>query len=40
MTINTLVKGCNCEHCLKKLKQINQSRDYWAKIIVIKNSIK
>ena len=27
-----IVKGCECEHCLRKLKQIKQSRIYWNKI--------
>ena len=28
-------KECTCEHCLRKLKQINQSTNYWEKIIII-----
>jgi len=29
-----LVKRCECEHCLRKLKQISQSKKYWDKIII------
>ena len=29
-----LVKGCECKHCQRKLKQIRQSRVYWDNLIV------
>ena len=31
------LKDCKCLHCKKKLAQINNSRLYWDKIILIKN---
>ena len=36
-TLN-LVKKCECEHCLRKLKQIRQSRIYWNKITISEKS--
>ena len=34
MKRQNLVGKCGCEHCLRKLTQINQSRIYWDKIII------
>ena len=33
MRSKTLIKECNCIHCLEKQEQINRSREYWAKVI-------
>ena len=33
MRSKTLIKECNCIHCLEKQEQINRSREYWTKVI-------
>ena len=37
MKNQTSLKECKCIHCQQKLKQINNSRDYWGKLILSKN---
>ena len=37
MKNKTFLKECNCTHCKQKLKQINNSRSYWDKLILSKN---
>ncbi len=33
-----LLKDCECEHCLRKLKQIRQARTYWDKLIILEKN--
>jgi len=35
MRSNTLIKKCNCIHCLEKQEQINRSKEYWSKVLTI-----
>jgi len=37
MKNKSLLKKCNCLHCLQKLEQINNSRIYWDKLILSKS---
>ena len=37
MKNKTLSEECKCIHCQQKLKQINNSRSYWDKLILSKN---
>ncbi len=38
MKNKTLLNDCKCVHCQQKLEQINNSKTYWCKLIVSKNS--
>ena len=38
MKNKTLLKECKCLHCQQKLDQINNSRLYWNKLNLSKNS--
>ena len=35
MKYKTLIKKCNCMHCLEKQEQINRSKQYWSKVLTI-----
>ena len=39
MKNQNLFKECKCIHCKQKLEQINNSRLYWDKLIVSKNTV-
>ena len=39
MKNKTLLNKCKCIHCQHKLEQINNSRKYWSKLILIKNLV-
>ena len=38
MKNKTLSNKCKCIHCQQKLEQINNSRLYWDRLILSKNS--
>jgi len=37
MNNKTLSNDCKCIHCQQKLEQLNNSRLYWARLILNKN---
>ena len=39
MKNKSLLKECKCIHCQQKLDQINSSRLYWDKLILVKANL-
>ena len=36
MKSKSLIKKCSCMHCIEKQEQINRSKEYWSKILLLK----
>jgi len=36
MKSKSLIKKCSCIHCIEKQEQINRSKEYWSKILLLK----